>query len=201
MTPSVRKTIRHLYEHDDESVVLGVLTRIGQGIVHARSAILYDALLRMASGDKRALAALVDWAIASPNEFDQYLFRWKSWNWIAQRFSSGSPTECYAFMAPIVTRVAPLAAEYRCSVHTSHDTLCVHDSNEEFPQEIGLYITPIINGGVYISDDDESLLAPKTPSIAEFCDGELASASASSDRIIYNMDKMFCRDCHPNLAR
>jgi hypothetical protein len=80
-------------------------------------------------------------------------------------------------------------------------TLCLHDPERSFSFPSALYVVPIIGGSVYISKDDGARNAPKTTGIQDLCSGELTSADAAPDRIIYHVAQTFGHDCYPHNAR
>lgn len=199
MTPSVRRTIRRLFPDHPESEILTCLTRYGRGIEHARSAIMYDLMLRCADGDLNQLNRLVEWALRSQEQFEKYMARFAKWIHEADRFAFGSPGYLQ-FFAPILRRFARPISEYQCTCICSMNTLCQSGSLGEEPFPADLYLVPVIKYGVYISTDDRAREGSKTKEIADWCPGELAAADVAPERIMYHVSQTFEHDCYPELA-
>gem|GEM_PF-7091071 len=189
MTPSVRKTIQRFHPDVEEARVLSILGRIGSGIHHARSAIVYDHLLRTTAGDFPRLDELVDWAVNDRPSFDRYVSRGQAWRRQMERFERGPvPLQ---FFAEVLAAAGPRLAEYDCVVGTSHMTLCLNRSTFGFQLPSELYLEPLAGGVVLITTDDV------VRSSVEDCDGERVTADDASKRIVFHVSETFAHDCRP----
>lgn len=192
MTPSVQKTIRELFT-DDFDGVLNDLMRFGRGLGHARSCVVYEAVLRNSNGDRKRITALIDWALSDEVAFRKYLGRWQSWIDHAHRLADGTFADGY-LISPVVRQVAVTAAEYACSVLNSHNTLCLYPEEQD-PIHFQLLIVPITGGSVFITCDVRAAEYGKQVSIADECPGTLVADDTAVERILSHIEREFVHDC------
>lgn len=200
MTPRVRDTIRELFPTNGEGLLEDLL-RCGRGLRHARSALMYDRILRYADDDPNRVTVLVDWVLADEASFDSYLRRRSCWSSSFRRYST-SPDPDVSSAASIIRDIAVRAAEYACLPMPAHYTIRIFTDvlDSSVAREAKLFIRPMTGGAVYVSQD--ARLAEDGPAeAARKCSGLLLAGRAAAENILERIDRNFEHDCVPPNAK
>jgi hypothetical protein len=189
MTPSVHHAIRECFPGHPEGQILAILGRFGRGPAHARSAIAYDCMLRCAGGSVEALERLVAEAVADPVALGEYVRRWRAWMDTAALYER--EPRWMAFMAPVLRNAAPAVARHRFEHCTSHMVLCLFAEGRSELFLPSLYVVPVMDGTVVISERDEVRDVGKTPEALRAVRGELLAVEDAPARIAFHVSRLF----------
>jgi hypothetical protein len=185
----VRHAIRECFPAYPEEAILAILGRFGRGPGHARSAIVYDCMVRCAGGSIEALERLVGEAVADPVAFDEYVRRWRTWMDTAGRYES--EPRWMAFMAPVLRSAAPAVGRHRFVHFTSHMVLFLFAEGRSDLSLADLYIVPVTDGSVLITERHEVRDVGKTPEALRAVAGELVAAGDAPGRIAFHVSRLF----------
>jgi hypothetical protein len=153
--------------------------------------IAYDCMLRCAGGSVEALERLVAEALADPAAFGEYVRRWRAWMTTAGQYES--EPRWMAFMAPVLRRAAPAVARHRFVHFTSHMVLCLFAEGRSDLSLADLYVVPVTDGSVLITERHEVRDVGKTPEAVRAVGGELLAAADAPARIAFHVSRLFPR--------
>jgi hypothetical protein len=172
MTPSINKAIADEFPEHSRSKVLGIVESLGRGRAHARSAFLYNCIIRSSRGSIESLVTNTRTAVQFPERFADYCERWYAWTRTASRFDDDY--ELAAFLRPLMLNIASVACWHQFHHNTSHSTLCLCSISNEC-RDRRLFVKPWYGKTIciYYDSHDYFDIAFESGTFASGSDAEL----------------------------
>jgi len=173
METSVNTWIKRFYPADAEGDVGSIMKnwRTASGKTNDFRAEIV--LLRLSAGQKDALEKAVTSALSSREQFREDVKLY--WDWMLQENDYETGIDYLRFFSPWVWEIAKVAVPlgYHCS--TSHMTLCIDKPSVTDWWGGVVFVVPLIEGALFVSQDYECRMQGKTRAISNVCKGVIVA--------------------------
>jgi hypothetical protein len=151
---TLRREIETTFSNETYDEILSILSDWGQGPAHARSCRDYMIMLNAACGDRELLRRIVDAVREHPDQLPLY----QRWQEVEEEYRSG--VEYLRFFASCVRAISVLLVPRMAECGTSHHSLTISRNLRERGPTIS--VIPLMDGSVFVSDDNECIMRGKT---------------------------------------